>query len=195
LKELSVNNASVRLLVIVGLLTLALAAFLRPGGAKAATDAPSSSSRLELIQQIDRYRTKTWHWQKLMGHRRTPTLYTERRASDEAYHVWVRNLWLRRYRATERLAFHPPHHAGWLCIHRYEQHPAQGWATRTGNGYYGGLQMDLSFQRAYGPELLRTKGTADRWTSFEQMWVAERAYRSGRGYYPWPNTARSCGLI
>ena len=72
---------------------------------------------------------------------------------------------------------------------------AQGWATRTGNGYYGGLQMDISFQRTYGPELLRTKGTADRWTPYEQMWVAERAYRSGRGYYPWPNTARSCGLI
>jgi hypothetical protein len=27
------------------------------------------------------------------------------------------------------------------------------------------------------------------------MWVAERAYRSGRGFYPWPNTARACGLI
>jgi hypothetical protein len=25
--------------------------------------------------------------------------------------------------------------------------------------------------------------------------VAERAYRSGRGFYPWPNTARACGLI
>jgi len=29
----------------------------------------------------------------------------------------------------------------------------------------------------------------------EQMWVAERAYRNGRGFYPWPNTARYCGLI
>jgi hypothetical protein len=27
------------------------------------------------------------------------------------------------------------------------------------------------------------------------MWVAERAHRSGRGFYPWPNTARHCGLI
>ena len=83
----------------------------------------------------------------------------------------------------------------WLCIHRYERHPGQGWATRTGNGYYGGLQMDISFQRAYGGELLRRKGTANRWTAAEQMWVAERAYRSGRGFYPWPNTARYCGLI
>ena len=34
---------------------------------------------------------------------------------------------------------------------------------------------------------------ADHWTPIEQMWVAERAYRSGRGFYPWPNTARYCG--
>jgi hypothetical protein len=27
------------------------------------------------------------------------------------------------------------------------------------------------------------------------MWVAERALRAGRGFYPWPNTARMCGLI
>jgi hypothetical protein len=27
------------------------------------------------------------------------------------------------------------------------------------------------------------------------MWIAEKAYRAGRGFYPWPNTARYCGLI
>jgi hypothetical protein len=55
--------------------------------------------------------------------------------------------------------------------------------------------MDLGFQRTYGAHLLRMKGTADNWTPLEQMWVAERAHRNGRGYYPWPNTARYCGLI
>ena len=55
--------------------------------------------------------------------------------------------------------------------------------------------MDLTFQRLYGSYLLRRKGTADRWTPVEQMWVAWRAYHSGRGFYPWPNTARACGLI
>lgn len=100
----------------------------------------------------------------------------------------------------------------WKCIHRYERHPLQGWATRTGNGYYGGLQMDLSFQRAHGLDLLLRKGTANNWTSKEQMMVAQRAHDgvrtsygdSGavvtwqdkpRGYNPWPNTARSCGLL
>ena len=107
----------------------------------------------------------------------------------------MRDLWQARARTAERQAEHPPHRRAWLCIHRYERSPTQGWRTRTGNGYYGGLQMDISFQREYGPELLRRKGTANNWTAVEQMWVAERAYRSGRGFYPWPNTARYCGLI
>jgi hypothetical protein len=55
--------------------------------------------------------------------------------------------------------------------------------------------MDLGFQQHYGGELLREKGTADNWTPVEQMWVAERAYRAGRGFYPWPNAARYCGLL
>jgi hypothetical protein len=55
--------------------------------------------------------------------------------------------------------------------------------------------MSLDFQRAYGPGLLARKGTADKWTPLEQMWAAERAYRSGLGFQPWPSTARSCGLL
>ena len=49
--------------------------------------------------------------------------------------------------------------------------------------------MDVGFQRTYGIELYRAKGTADHWTALEQMWVAERAYQT-RGFWPWPNTAR-----
>jgi hypothetical protein len=54
-----------------------------------------------------------------------------------------------------------------------------------------GLQMNLAFQRRYATGLLLRKGTADRWT---QIWVAVRAHRSGRGFHPWPRTARRCGL-
>lgn len=54
--------------------------------------------------------------------------------------------------------------------------------------------MDVGFQQTYGMDLYRAKGTADNWTPLEQMWVAERAHRT-RGFYPWPNTARNCGLI
>jgi hypothetical protein len=104
----------------------------------------------------------------------------------------VRLLWRSRAQGAHRkFAAGPAHKRQWLCIHHYEG----AWTARTGNGYYGGLQMDVQFMRIYGGKLLHTKGTADRWTPLEQMWVAEKAYRSGRGFYPWPNTARYCGLI
>jgi hypothetical protein len=83
----------------------------------------------------------------------------------------------------------PPHYDEWQCIHGYE-----GSWTDPNPPYFGGLQMDLEFQQAYGPELLRKKGTADNWTPLEQMWVAEKAHRDS-GFHPWPNTARYCGLL
>lgn len=76
------------------------------------------------------------------------------------------------------------------CVHTYEG----SWSANTGNGYYGGLQMDVTFQRSYGRELLGAKGTANRWTPAEQMAVAIRAHAT-RGFWPWPNTARRCGLL
>jgi hypothetical protein len=54
--------------------------------------------------------------------------------------------------------------------------------------------MDVEFQTTYGYDFYRAKGTADHWTPREQMLVAERAWKT-RGFYPWPNTARDCGLI
>jgi hypothetical protein len=186
-----VKNSFVRLLVLAGTLSIALGAATQT----APQAATSTAARLAQLDAIDSYRSETWQWQKLMSKPRTPTFYTERRSRDRDYLIWVRDLWKRRAARAERLAQNPPHRPQWLCIHRYERHPAQGWATHTGNGYYGGLQMDISFQRTYGRELLRRKGTANNWTAAEQMWVAERAFKSGRGFYPWPNTARSCGLI
>jgi hypothetical protein len=183
------RNLSVRLLLLAGALSLGLGAFAQPHAATA------SSTRVAQLEEIDKFRSETWHWQSLMGKPRTPTGHTEREVESPAYLEWVRDRWKRRARAAERQAENPPHRDKWLCIHRYEKDPSQGWATRTGNGYYGGLQMDINFQREYGPALLRRKGTADNWTAVEQMWVAERAHRSGRGFYPWPNTARACGLI
>lgn len=109
---------------------------------------------------------------------------------------WHKELLARYKQKWEEL--HPPapalpaisHLSAWLCIHSYE-----GSWTDSGSPYYGGLQMDIEFQQSYGSELLRTKGTANNWTPAEQMAVAEKAYSSGRGFYPWPNTARYCGLI
>jgi hypothetical protein len=77
-----------------------------------------------------------------------------------------------------------------LCIHRYE-----GSWTDPNPPYYGGLQMDYSFMQAYGGWALRRWGTADHWPPSVQISVAITAYHNGRGFYPWPNTARACGLI
>ena len=80
--------------------------------------------------------------------------------------------------------------AAWICIHRHEA----AWNDR-GDPYWGGLQMDRGFMRAYGGDMIRRHhgGLADTWTPAEQIVVAERAYAS-RGFAPWPNTARSCGV-
>jgi hypothetical protein len=147
------------------------------------------------LDAIKSHRATTWRWQKLMGVPITPSGYSERRATNVRYLNWLEEVWQRRAHRARRKAARPPHMSAWRCIHRYERKPGEGWSTRTGNGYYGGLQMSLGFQRKYGGFLLRRKGTADRWTSLEQMWVAERAYRAGRGFHPWPNTARACGLM
>jgi Transglycosylase-like domain len=81
--------------------------------------------------------------------------------------------------------------AAFLCIHHYEG----AWNSNTGNGYYGGLQMDVRFQTLYGRDFVRRWGTADNWPAWAQLQTAVRAYRSGRGFWPWPRTARACGLI
>jgi hypothetical protein len=199
LRNRFVRSLVLALALVIGVWMFSPARSADAASAKAAKAAKAAkvakAERLALNAQIDDLRRATWHWQGLMGKPRTPTDFAERRTVDQSYRRWVRNLWQRRARTAAHRAEHPPRRAAWMCIHRYERHPGQGWATHTGNGYYGGLQMDISFQRAYGAELLRRKGTADNWTPLEQMWVAERAYRSGRGFYPWPNTARYCGLI
>jgi hypothetical protein len=142
-----------------------------------------------LLPQIRRHRRATWHWQRVMAKRLTPAgrVQTTR---VKSYRTWALRLWKRRHRKARRQASDPPHEAAWRCIHRYE-----GSWRDPGGPYYGGLQMDYGFMRRYGAFLLRKKGTADNWTPHEQMWVAERALRAGRGFYPWPNAARLCGLI
>src|SRR5262245_1360977 len=75
-----------------------------------------------------------------------------------------------------------------LCIHPYE-----GSWTDPNAPYWGGLQMDLSFQAAYAPRRLKREGTADHWSPTHQLRAGVRAVLR-RGYSPWPNTSRSCGL-
>jgi hypothetical protein len=142
-----------------------------------------------LLRRIQAHRDETWRWQRVMQKRRTPYVDSARRTASLAYRRWVAGLWLHRAIVARNQAHRPPHKAQWLCIHRYE-----GSWTDPKAPYYGGLQMDVEFQRTYGLDLYRSRGTADHWSPLEQMWVAERAFRT-RGYWPWPNTARYCGLL
>ena len=176
-----VRRNALRILVVAVLFTFVLGP----------TYAGAASKRVTEVRQIQQLRTSTWHWQTVMGVGRTPTSHSEKGAVSSAYRQWVLRLW--RYRATRvwHRVVRVPHKAQWLCIHRGEGR----WTANTGNSYYGGLQMDLAFQRSYGDYLFHLKGTANRWSPYEQMWVAERAFQSGRGFFPWPNTARACGLI
>lgn len=148
-----------------------------------------------LLGEIARYRRETWRWERLMRMRLTSARRIAERSNDREHRLLILKGWKQKAAKRRRQAQHPPFRTAWLCIYRQERHPRMGWRTLTGNGFYGGLQMDLSFQRTYGADLLRKKGTANRWTALEQIWVAVRAHRSGLGFYPWPNTARSCGLI
>jgi hypothetical protein len=139
-------------------------------------------------RHIRRHRADTRHWltvmrgrppannaRSLAGRSFSRLRQLNRRWQHTAHRAWVQ-------------ATHPPRLRDWLCIHRYEG----SWAD-SGSPYWGGLQMDISFQQTYGGWLLRHKGTADHWSPLEQIWVAERASHS-RGFSPWPNTARDCGL-
>lgn len=143
-----------------------------------------------MVRRIISHRNSTWRWQSVMLRPRTAYTGSAETSQSRAYRRWVLRLWERRAKRAWRKAQRPPHYREWMCIHRYE-----GSWTDPNAPYYGGLQMDMSFQRTYGWSLLQKKGTADNWSPLEQMWVAERAYSSGRGFYPWPNTARYCGLL
>ena len=77
-----------------------------------------------------------------------------------------------------------------MCIHHHEGK----WTSNTGNGYYGGLQMNIRFQLTFGSVFFGRWGTADNWPVWAQVVVARRAYSNGLGFTPWPNTARACGL-
>jgi hypothetical protein len=130
------------------------------------------------------YKSNVEHWRQVAGIR-PQTRRLSGRATLEGQYAW----WRSASDSVSHQAANPPHKYQFLCIHSHE-----GSWKDSGGPYYGGLQMDIGFQRTYAPLLLRTKGTAEHWTPLEQIWTAEKAAKS-RGFNPWPNTARMCGLL
>jgi hypothetical protein len=176
-------------LALAGLCVCVLCAGAGKSTAATAHDQAQAQALAWLGGQIRGYERTTWHWQQVMGAPASPTTGESPAQLGIAGSKLALRRWQRLARVARRQALHPPHLAAFLCIHRYE-----GSWTDGGSPYYGGLQMNVGFQSRYGRWLLRTKGTADHWTPLEQIWVAEKALRS-RGFWPWPNTARFCGLI
>jgi hypothetical protein len=176
--------------VFLACVCTAVSASASAGSNRAAGGRSSSAvARAALGTEIVTYERTTWRWEQLMGAPRTQTAgrtLAEMSAPDVQQAL---SLWRNRADAAYRRAQRPPHRTAWLCLHRYE-----GSWKDTGAPYYGGLQMNLTFQERYGSWLYRHKGTADHWTPLEQMWTAEKALKS-RGFWPWPNTARMCGLL
>jgi len=81
---------------------------------------------------------------------------------------------------------------GLKCIHTYEG--AWNAVSATVPTYYGGLQMEASFEEAYGADVLAYRGGhANTWSRHDQLMVGVRGYRV-RGYTPWPAAAAACGL-
>ena len=99
----------------------------------------------ERQRRIDYYRRQVWHWQRIMGAPATRQLH--RAPADFSGKLVA---WKRFAARTWRRAQNPPHKLAWLCIHRFEG------AWRDPNPpYYGGLQMDVHFQRTYGSAIFR----------------------------------------
>jgi hypothetical protein len=144
----------------------------------------------KVVREIKSYQRATWHWQRLMGVRRTPNLKRYVRTRNLEYRLVVLKQWRNRANSAKRRAYNPPHERHWRCLQRHE-----GRWTDANDPYWGGLQMDRAFMLAHAPSHLIRRGWANRWSAVEQMWVGERALRAGRGFHPWPNTAQVCGLM
>jgi len=63
------------------------------------------------------------------------------------------------------------------------------WAINTGNGYYGGLQFNLSTWQAYGGSGYPNENSRE-----EQIRIAEKVRAANGGYGAWPACASSLGL-
>lgn len=139
------------------------------------------------------YRGRFIHWQ-IKRDSEIPTWRKPRNCADARY---LSNVWSKRALAArkayrkerKRLQFQTLYEK-WRCIHEHEG----AWNSNTGNGYYGGLQMDTGFMHDYGREFIARWGYAHNWPVWAQLAAAERAYHSGRGFGPWPNTRRMCGV-
>lgn len=68
---------------------------------------------------------------------------------------------------------------------------SSNWHANTGNGYFGGLQEDMTFWRRYGGTAYAAR--PDLATRVQQIAVAERGL-AVQGWQAWPVCSRRLGL-
>lgn len=155
-----------------------------------------------LLVKVQKARMMTHRCQDTLGVERYPV--SKGNPKSEAFVRWQLGLWTARkeaycdaLKAVRKLysideatvARQWAESSGPACISSNEG----GVTTNTGNGYYGKWQADLDFQGDYGSEFVSRWGVASNWPEWAQDIMAYRAYQS-RGYGPWPNTRRYCGV-
>lgn len=202
------------ILAAVVLLTCGLAAFAQPAAAHSNELALTASQKIKVgyLREVKRDTQSTlnyWHNKgKWALHRRYKKCWdvpwvTQQQVCYKARASFRKHIASNAY-ATQRLNVlvgDVGNQSAWLCIHGGEGDWQDGGWT-----YIGGLQMDWNFVHTYGKDMIRKygeprfshsgpNGWINAWTPREQVIVAERAHDAGRGYYPWPLTARACRLI
>lgn len=166
-------------------------AVVQRGSGRASLPENASSSCLGARRAVLWYRDRTRGWQ---ARRDAPrAVYAHAAHSPSCRYVrWAARLWKARAGRERHLyqSWFIRTYRKWACIHRREG----AWDANTGNGYYGGLQMTVWFQRRYAPEFVARWGTADRWPVYAQLLAAERAWRGDGGSFRQWGTAGMCGL-
>jgi len=65
------------------------------------------------------------------------------------------------------------------------------WGINTGNGYYGGVQMDMTFWKSHGG--MKYASRPDLAAKWQQIEVAEHGLRA-QGWGAWPACSKRLGL-
>jgi hypothetical protein len=180
--------------MIVAALTLAAIGITASVTTSAIASTPSSDKAVPHALHMARVRTvfariRATHAAASIGVRFT-TGKNETRIVSIGYLNWL----YRDFQGHDRYYayLHARRIPGLMCIHSHEG----AWNAYNPAGYYGGLQMDWSFMRTYGWDMLRKYHWRDAryWSPTDQLAVASRAV-AHRGYWPWYNSAAACGLI
>lgn len=182
------------LLLLALLVLAALAGAQRPGGistipaerrAELQTELVQKRQTLQTIRERKCYGPRVFRWKPWQVPDRILTWLTLEQTPG-----WVRDMRARPSNCEYARALTWHRSSAASCVRSKE-----GGLTSVNPAgpYYGWYQTDPDFQRTYGREFVRAYGHGI-WPARAQILTAYRGWRA-RGWYPWPNTARECGLI